>query len=194
MTWQVVTGASLVIGLAYLGISFLVLRGLAATHQLRTNRLGLATGLIFLSCAVHHGSHAVHMLLPAFGIDDAAALAMREAWHWPGAAWDVAGAVVAVLYLSLRSSYAGPAATASMFDDHRAREHQAREINDSIVQGLTRVKWALEADRVEDARAAADDTLADAQRMITDLLDESTSDDLGPGALRRRVPASAQTA
>ena len=51
-----------------------------------------------------------------------------------------------------------------------ARRRQALEINDNIVQGLTRVKWALEAQRHDDARAAADETLAEAQEMVTGLL------------------------
>ena len=52
----------------------------------------------------------------------------------------------------------------------RTRRRQALELNDCIVQGLARVKWALEARRPEEARDAADHTLAEAQKMVSDLL------------------------
>ena len=72
----------------------------------------------------------------------------------------------------------------------RARERQALEINDNIVQGLARVKWALEGHRPEEAQAAADETLAEAQKMVTDLLMSDTSDGaLQAGQLRRDLPA-----
>ena len=66
----------------------------------------------------------------------------------------------------------------------RARRRQALEINDNIVQGLTRVKWALEGHRLKEAQAAADETLAEAQRMVTELLTSDSPD----GALRADRP------
>ncbi len=57
-----------------------------------------------------------------------------------------------------------------------ARRRQALEINHRIVQGLARVKWALESHRHEDAQAAADETLAEAQRMVSDLLGARSPD------------------
>ena len=189
-TWQVVTAANLFVAAAYAAISFIVIRGLAKTRQLRSNPLGLATGLIFLTCAVHHGSHSLHMLLPSLGVQDAHALAMREAWHWPSAGWDIFSALVAIFYLSLREKYAGLLATAGMFEDMRARERQALEINDNIVQGLARVKWALETRRDGEAQTAADRTLAEAQKMVTDLLMAQSPDGvLQAGRLRRATPA-----
>jgi uncharacterized membrane-anchored protein len=72
----------------------------------------------------------------------------------------------------------------------RARERQALEINDNIVQGLARVKWALEANDLEAARTAADETLAEAQKMVTDLLMADSEDGvLHAGRLRRDAPA-----
>lgn len=190
--WQVVTGLNLVIAGAYLAIAAIVLGGLGRTRQLPSNRLGLATGLIFLTCAAHHAAHAVHLLLPSLGVDDPTALALRAGWPWPNAALDLMTAVVAAAYLSLRGRDGRPAADAGMFADVRARERQALEINDNLVQGLARVKWALEAKRADEAHAAADETLAEAQRMVTDLL-ESTAADGTPaiGRLRRDAPAGA---
>jgi hypothetical protein len=77
-------------------------------------------------------------------------------------------------------------------DELGARERQALQINDNIVQGLARVKWALEAGDVEAAKAAADETLGEAQRMVTDLLMSRSGDgSLNAGHLRRDVPAGA---
>jgi hypothetical protein len=44
---QIVTAENVVIAAAYLGISYTILSGLTRMDQLRTNRLGTATGLIF---------------------------------------------------------------------------------------------------------------------------------------------------
>ena len=53
-----------IIALCYLGISWNILKGLRDTKQMRTNSLALSTAGIFFTCAVHHGSHTLHMLLP----------------------------------------------------------------------------------------------------------------------------------
>jgi hypothetical protein len=67
-----------------------------------------------------------------------------------------------------------------------ARERQALEIHDSLVQGLTAIHWALEAGDHERARALTAGALARAQGMIGDLLQDHPSDHaLAPGALRR---------
>lgn len=186
MLWQVITAANLLIAAAYFAISGIIFRGLRSTGQLGSNRLATATALIFFTCAVHHGSHSVHMLLPSFGIQDAQALAMREAWHWPTAWWDIFGAAVAFWYLSLRGSYASVLRGAQMFEDFQVRERQALEINDNIVQGLAVAKMALESGDDEDSKRAIEDTLRRSQALITDLLGGTEKlGALGPGDLRR---------
>ncbi len=117
MTWQVASGMNLVIALAYFAICATILRGLIATRQLRLNPLGLATAAIFFTCAVHHGSHTLHMLAPIVGADVDHGVAMRSAFTWQSAVWDTIGATVAVYYLSLRRSYATLLRTPSMFLD-----------------------------------------------------------------------------
>ena len=77
----------------------------------------------------------------------------------------------------------------------QARQRAALEINDNIVQGLARVKWALEGHRPQEAQAAADETLAEAQKMVTDLLmSDATDGALEAGRLRRDVPTRLATA
>jgi hypothetical protein len=70
--------------------------------------------------------------------------------------------------------------------DRRARERQALDIHDNIVQGLAEAQLAFDVGRPEQAREAVDRTLAAARRLITDLLGEPGSgSELGPGDLRR---------
>ena len=182
------------IGAAYLAIAYIILSGLFSTRQVTTNKLGLATGLIFITCGIHHGSHSVHMLLPSIGIEDAQAMALRESWHWPSVAWDLVGAGVALFYLSLRGSYQSVLRGAALFEDMKTRERQAIEINDNIVQGLSVAKYSLEQGRDEQSRLAIEDSLKKARELITELLGEDGSEvELGPGDLRRERPATVGT-
>ena len=189
-TWQVVAASNGVIMVAYFCISWIIFRGLRQTHQVSSNRLALATALIFMSCGVHHGSHAVHMILPSLGVQDATALALREGWHWPSATWDVISAMIGIWYFTLRGSYGRVLDGPDLFEDYDARERRALEIHDNIVQGLTAVKWSLEAGRTDAAHQAADRTLEQAQKIIGELLDSHPdSNELGPGSLRRDAAA-----
>ena len=170
MSWQVGMAANAVIALAYFLITLAIVVPLARSHQLRTNPLGAATAAIFFTCAVHHGTHSVHMLLPSFGIEDPDGLAMREAWGWPLATWDVVGAAVAAYYWTLRRNYGSLMQGAKLFEDLRAREQQALELNDSVLQGLVVAKMALDLDQPERAQQALTTSIDSASRMITDLL------------------------
>jgi hypothetical protein len=191
MTWEISAAANAVIGVAYLVIAYIILGGLIRTNQLTSNKLGLATGLIFLTCGVHHGTHSFRMLLPTFGIHDQQALDLRASWHWPSVAWDIVGAAVALYYLSLRGSYASVLRGAQLFEDMKVRERQALEINDNIVQGLSVAKYALDQGQDEKSQKAVEETLKKARLIITELLDEEDSEvALGPGELKRHRPAT----
>jgi hypothetical protein len=187
--WQIVTLENLVVAAAYLGISYIILSGLLRTGQLGSNKLGLATGLIFFTCAVHHGSHAVHMLLPSIGLDKEHGTLMRQAWDWHVGVWDLVTAAVGVYYLTLRGSYASVLRGAQMFEDLKVRQRQALEINDSIVQGLTVAKYELDRGEEAQSREAIEATLRKARGLITDLLGEHETE-LGPGDLRRSAHAT----
>ena len=193
MTWQVVTAANLVVGITYLAISWIIGSGLTRTGQIWTNKLGLATALIFLTCGVQHAAHAIHMLVPLIGIDDPAALAMRAAWHWENAVWDVFGAAVGLYYLSLRGAYASVLRGAALFEDMKVRERQAAEINDSIVQGLAIAKYALDEGKDEQTRVAIESSLQQAKTLISELLEGKAGGEIGPGDLRRSAPARVVT-
>ena len=107
--WMLGAASNGVIAVAYFMISFAITRGLLKSGQLSTNRLGAATAAIFLSCAVHHGAHMVHMLMPYAGADLTQGLAMRAAWGPQLAFWDLVSAFVGVYYWTLREASAASA-------------------------------------------------------------------------------------
>src|SRR5215218_824109 len=171
MAWWV-TGAiaNLVVAAAYLAISYAIARGLTVSGQWRLNPLGAATAAIFLTCAVHHASHSLHMLLPYVGIDESGGLAMREAfsdWHG-GSIWDVITAAVGVYYWTLRGRFPALVKGPAMFEDLKARQRQALEINDNIVQGLTTAKYSFEAGDPERGMKAIDVALGSSRAIISE--------------------------
>lgn len=182
--WTVGLMANTVIAVAYFAIFGAIVVPLVRSQQLRSNPLGAATGAIFLTCAVHHGVHAVHMLMPAFGVDRAQGTAMRAAWGWQLAAWDVVGALVAVYYWTLRRQYGSLMKGAQLFEDYRRREHQALELNDNVLQGLVVGKMALDLGQHAKAHEALSAAIGSASTMITDLL-RSEERPLSDGLLRR---------
>jgi hypothetical protein len=169
-SWHVGLVGNAMIMLAYLGICLAILVPLARSHQLRSNPLGAATAAILFTCAVHHGAHSVHLLLPSFGVDDPQGLAMRSAWVWPLTMWDVIGAVVAVYYWTLRRNYGSLMQGAQLFQDLRQREQQALELNDTVLQGLVVAKMALDLDHPAKANEALTASIGAASRIITELL------------------------
>src|SRR4051812_13277765 len=169
-SWGIGATANAAIMVAYLLIALAIVVPLARSRQLRTNPLGSATAAIFFTCAVHHGSHAIHMLLPSLGVTDAQGLAMRTAWDWPLATWDVVGAAVAVYYWTLRRNYSSLMQGAKLFEDMREREQQALELNDTVLQGLVVAKMALDLGQPAKAQEALEASITCASRIITDLL------------------------
>lgn len=170
--WQLAVTADGVIALAYLGISLAIAVPLVEAGQLRSNRLALATALIFLSCALGHAEHALHLLV---GGGDPARAGVRVAVGWHLAAADAVTAVVGVWYWSLRRSYGRLLHTATLFEDLRARAREAAELNDTIVQGIVTAQVARRLGRDDDADAALQATLVAARDRVSRLLAEAAA-------------------
>ncbi len=115
--WEFAALGNAIIALCYFAICGTIIRGLIVTRQVRTNPLAVATAAIFFTCAIHHGAHSVHMVLPSFGVDREHGLAFREAFGWQMIVWDAVGASVAVYYLSLRRTYGALLRTPTMYED-----------------------------------------------------------------------------
>lgn len=168
--WLIGLVANAVVAVAYFGICAAIVVPLVRSHQLRSNPLGGATAAIFFTCAVHHGTHSVHMLMPVFGLDLVQGTAMRDAWGWQLALWDVVGALVGVYYWTLRRNYGSLMEGAQLFEDMRKREEQALELNDNVLQGLVVAKMSLDLGDQRRASAALETAISSASHMITDLL------------------------
>jgi diguanylate cyclase (GGDEF)-like protein len=128
MPWQVAFLASVAIAVPYFAISWFVARGLAASGQLSSNRLGLATALIFFSCGVGHALHAAHLVeTPSY----------REVVDTHIVVWDVMTATIAIWYLSLRGRFGQLLLGPSMFEDHDRLAAEAKAMHDAHHDHLT---------------------------------------------------------
>ena len=188
MYWVIGTISNAVIAVAYLCIMWAILVPLVRSGQVRTNLLGTATATIFLTCAVHHGGHVVHVLLPYLGVGERQGLAMRSAYDWEMAAWDVVGAIVGVYYWTLRRGFHPDEVRggAKLFEDKRQREDDAVALNDDVLQGLVVAKLALELEDTDRAVVALDRSIAAVSRLVGELLGTTHATQ----SLRRSAPAS----
>jgi diguanylate cyclase (GGDEF)-like protein len=156
MTWQLVVVLNLVIAGCYVAIAFLIAQGLVRTRQLSTNPLALATATIFLTCALHHGHHAAHLMSTFGGSEHADALHSVRALfgEWHSVAIDALGALVALTYLALRRSYKALLNTPAMFDDavRLAAEQQLRDLayTDQLTGVPNRAAYQRYADHLKD--------------------------------------------
>ena len=188
MWWKIGLVANALVAIAYLMIAAAIIRPLLKSGQLRSNPLGAATAAIFLTCAVHHGGHSVHMLLPYVGSEKHQGLALRTSYDWEAASWDVITAAVGIYYWTLRRTYGPLMRGAKLFEDMRQREQQALELNDNVLQGLVVAKMAMELGQREQAASALESAIASASHMISDLLGVQPA--RGESGLLRSKPAS----
>jgi hypothetical protein len=168
--WMLGAACNAIISIAYFMIAFAIVRPLLASRQLRTNALGAATAAIFLTCAVHHGAHVVHMLMPYAGVDLEKGMAMRQAWGPELAIWDLVGAVVAAYYWTLRGGFSGGGQSPQLFQDQVEREQRALELNDAVLQGMVVARMSLDLGERKRGMDALDSSIAAASQMITDLI------------------------
>lgn len=189
--WMVGVVATTFAWVSYVGIAATLLRGLLDGRQWASNYLGMATALIFATCAAGHGMHVMHALLPVTGTDLALGSAARVVFGDARLVLvNVAAGGVAVWYLSLRNRLRFIWRGSTMFDDMRERQERALEINDNVVQNLSQAKLALEAGDRELALDLVDETLDDSKHLITDILgDEGSELVFDAGDMHRPDPA-----
>jgi signal transduction histidine kinase len=190
VSWQIGAAANVVVAAAYVAITVAIARPLMRESQLGSNRLGTATAAIFFTCAVGHAVHALHVILPSFGLGQDEGLPLRAAYSGSHVAWEILTAGMGIYYWTLRRTYGPLMQGAKLFEDMKERQRQALEINDNIVQGLFVAQTALALEEREISEEALRQTLASARQIISDLLGEGgTEAALEPGALVRRQPA-----
>ena len=179
--WVLGVAANFALLVLYLAIALAIALPLARERQLRANPLGAATAAIFLTCAVSHALWALPVLRGS---------EVRRVYDVQTALWDVVTAAVALYYWSLRRQYRSLVHGAKLFEDMRARQRQALEINDGIVQGLATAKLALDLDQQMLSHEALEAALLNARQLVTDLLGEAGSGaQVLAGEMRRQEAA-----
>ena len=173
--WHVAAVANTTVALAYFGISAAIFVPLYEARQLTSNRLGLATALIFFSCAVGHGAHSLHVLSPLLGFGVEHGEISRAAVDWHLAVWETATAGVGIWYWTLRRSYGRLIEGAKLFEDLRERRREAAEINDTVVQGIVAAQLARRLGRDEEADAVLAGTLESARELVSRLMEEAAA-------------------
>lgn len=128
MPEQVYLLGNLVIMVAYAAIMMAIIVPVTRARQLWTNKLGVATAMIFFTCSVGHGLHAYMAIRDL----DHPGGHLGGGWIWPSAVWDAFTAVVGVYYWTLRRSYKvlleGGTIYSSPGEQHRLAEADAREL------------------------------------------------------------------
>ncbi len=153
MPEQIYLLGNLVIMVAYAAIMAAIVVPVSRAGQLRTNKLAGATALIFFSCAVGHGLHAI---MAYRGITAAAVTGGIEhshldstGWSWPSALWDMFTAAVGVYYWTLRRGYGVLLGKGSIYvapseqeardvaEQHRSTLAAVAEHTDAAIVGVT---------------------------------------------------------
>ncbi|MFG1603460.1 ATP-binding protein [Actinoplanes sp. NPDC049265] len=106
MAQQWALAGNIVIASSYAAICMAILVPVIRAGQLRTNRLAVATSLIFFSCAVGHALHAAIYWQASYQTQPTAMHDMAGWSLWPTAAWDTFTAGVGIYYWTLRRNYA----------------------------------------------------------------------------------------
>ncbi|WP_250029456.1 hybrid sensor histidine kinase/response regulator [Paractinoplanes maris] len=128
MPEQVYLLGNLVIMVAYAAIMVAIIVPVARARQLWTNKLGVATAMIFFTCSVGHGLHA---FMAIRGLDHPGGH-FGGVWTWPSAIWDALTGLVGIYYWTLRRSYKvlleGGTIYSSPGEQTRLAEADAREL------------------------------------------------------------------
>lgn len=183
-TWHIGLAASLVITAAFGLVGVKLAVDLTRTGQWSGNPLAVATVFLYGSCAASHGIRTVQLAEAALGGRSLPALAATLEYGFVHmVVLDVVVAFTGVWYWTMRNRYPSLVRGTAIFEDLRSRQKQALAVHDSVVQGLSEAKLALEAGDDEVGEQALAETLADSKELITDLMEEESG--VEGGDLRR---------
>jgi len=143
--WALV--GNIVITCAYVAITVAIVVPLRRAGQLRTNRLAVATALIFFSCAVGHAFHSVMYWRNSFAGAAMPGMPHEAGWLlWGSAAWDVFTATVGVYYWTLRRGYGVLLGTGALYVDpaEQQRRHDI-ELRERVAEGRAQAEAERDA-------------------------------------------------
>ncbi|MEV6305420.1 PAS domain S-box protein [Actinoplanes sp. NPDC051861] len=146
---QIYLLGNLVIMVAYMAIMVAIVVPVSRAGQLRTNKLATTTALIFMSCSVGHGLHAVTAYRTLTGID----MHQPGPWTWALPLWDALTATIGVYYWTLRRGYGVLLERGAIYVDPWG----LRRIEEAEQDGASsRAFLATVAEHIDDAIIGAD--------------------------------------
>ena len=166
MEWQLGIAANGVIALAYAAIASAILRPLFRNRALSDNPLTTATGFIFASCSAGHAGHLLHLVGTPGLSDTVETQGARLGYDIHLLLVDLATAIIAVTFWSLRARADAVESDAPLFDETAVARRQALQVNEQVVQGLALANYLLETDEAEHAEAVIRDTLEKARTIV----------------------------
>ena len=183
--------ANAVMVVVYATIAGIMIRGIQAGHQWRSNPIAVATAGVFVSCTIGHGQHLLHVLPPLAQAQPAEASAAAAMFADPALIfWDGVTAAVAIWYFAMRSRLAIVYEGASLCEDLAERQRQAAILHEKVVRGLADAERALDAGQRDAGVRGIEDTLEESKSIITTLLGRAgTRSGMGLGDLRRDLPS-----
>ncbi|MEV6844624.1 PAS domain S-box protein [Actinoplanes sp. NPDC051411] len=153
---QIFLLANLVIMVAYAAITTAIAVPVARAGQLRTNKLAMATSMIFFSCAVGHGLHALTAYRSFTQAENMPGMhGGGMGYSWTSALWDLLTASVGVYYWSLRRGYGVLLGEGAIYVDpwgqHRLDQAAARERAAQDVAEAQRATLAIVVEHTDEA-------------------------------------------
>jgi PAS domain S-box-containing protein len=118
----------------------------------------------------------------------------RAPLHEPAGAGEVGADGLVAIFLHDATTRLANEAVAAHLQEAQLRRHQALEINDNVVQGLTTALYALEMGDTSRSVSSLRRTLAAAGRMIDDLVMPLGDEDLAPRDLVRTTASTLEPA
>lgn len=193
--WWLATAANGVMSVTFFAIAAYMWKAIHDGGQLMRNPLLTGMALIFTTCAIGHGLHFEHSLLPtyapALGLWETSQAAAFGEWARVSmadpvlASVDLVTAGLGVWYFTTRRRQAELFEGAELAEDLEEREREARQMHDSIVQSTAQALLLLQMDRPEEAQEVLDASLSEAKAIVDAFLEEGRAIEIGPGDLRQ---------
>lgn len=198
--WMVASVANLVMMVTFTAIAIPLWTAIYEGDQLLSNPLLTGFALIFSSCALGHGLHFEHTLIPnyhailhglpfmggpaAYNYTVNFGLWSRVAMSNPTLlAVDVVTAGLGIWYFLLRKRQSRFFEGAELAEDLEIREREVHAMHDEIIEDVSEALLLVDVGREEEARETIAETTAEAQAIVDNLLEAATPSDVEPGDL-----------
>ncbi len=140
-SWQVGIAVNVIVSVAFFTIAGLILVPLIRSGHLRTNKVAVSAGLVFVAVGISRLVRIVRLAEPLFGGDDSA---LARHIVTAAACLDLVTACAAVTYLVLRITQRSGLAGSPLFDD---RVHRERVTNMAVARAEQAARAVAQADR-----------------------------------------------